>query len=50
MKNYKTALLYLLILFSDFGILGLFRLHVPAGPYLVEMISLYKSAADGAKL
>jgi hypothetical protein len=42
MKNYKTALLYLFIMFSEFGILGLSRLHVSAGPHLVEMISPYK--------
>jgi len=50
MKNYKRALLYLFILFSEFGILGLSRLHVFAGPHLVEMISPYKSAANGSKL
>jgi hypothetical protein len=50
MKNYKTVFLYLLIFLSGFGILGLSRLHVSAGHCVAEMISLYKSAANGSKL
>jgi hypothetical protein len=44
MKNYKTAFCF------QFGILGLSRLYVFAGPHVVEMISPYNSAANGSKL
>jgi hypothetical protein len=49
-NSYKEALLHVLILFTEFGIGGLSRLNVSAGFHVAQIVSPYKSAANGSKL